>query len=49
MYCPYCYGYKTFKKIKNEYGLEIKGCESCGISVEDFHVKTVNGLWKEIK
>lgn len=49
MYCPYCHGYKKFKKTSCEYGLEIKGCESCGISVYDFHVRTVNSLWKKLK
>ena len=46
MYCPYCMAYKDFKQISLGYGQLVKGCPDCGMTVLDFHVKTVNNLWK---
>ena len=49
LYCPYCCSYKAFKNLTDEYGSTITGCETCEISNDDFHVRTVNNLWKSIK
>lgn len=45
LYCPYCAQYRKFKaRQKNGY-LTYRRCTSCGISNEDFYVKTYNKLW----
>lgn len=46
MWCPYCADWNKFiayhpKVPQSSYGR----CETCAISQEDFHVKTVNKLW----
>lgn len=45
-YCPYCHGYKEFKNVDTGYDGSAKGCPDCGMTVNDFHMKTVNNLWK---
>ena len=49
MYCPYCNAYKQWIHLRLDYGLEIYGCETCGISDQDFNVKTANNLWRTMK
>lgn len=46
LYCPYCATWSTFKRFSY---LESTKCIGCGISVNDFHVKTQNGLWGATK
>lgn len=46
MWCPY--EAKWSKFITNHPLIPMSSyyrCETCGISIEDFHVKTVNKLW----
>jgi hypothetical protein len=45
-YCPYCLGYKEWKTVDLGYGNKEKGCETCGITKNDFNVKSANNLWK---
>ena len=42
-YCPVDGFYTTFKQ-DNFLGLKV--CEHCGISENDWYVRTINGLWK---
>lgn len=44
LYCPYCYDWSHFQKF-NYY--DSHKCISCGISVNDFYVKTYNNLWEK--
>jgi hypothetical protein len=43
LYCPEC-GFHTTFKLDSVFG--IKRCEGCGLSTNDFDVKTCNGLWE---
>lgn len=45
-YCPYCNCYKNWEKIDFGYGLMVKGCGTCGVSEDDFYIKTANNLWR---
>lgn len=45
LWCPYCAAYRTYPG--DEY-LGIARCEICGMSTNDFHVKTFNQLWPHI-
>ena len=45
LYCPEC-GFHT--KYKNDSYLGLKICTYCGISVNDFYVKSCNGLWETV-
>lgn len=45
LYCPYCAQYRKFKAKQMNGYLTYKRCTGCGISDEDFYVKTYNGLW----
>jgi hypothetical protein len=44
-YCPYCHGYKYWGMVDLDYDLKVKGCVDCGMTINDFNIKTVNGLW----
>lgn len=48
LYCPYCHSYKDWVKVDLGYGNTARGCE-CGMTENDFHIKTVNSLWKGSK
>lgn len=45
LYCPYCLQYVEKKAVDLGYGLKVDGCEKCGMTVNDFYMKTANGLW----
>lgn len=45
LYCPYCRDYRKFKPIKKKGYVTYPRCVECGISNEDFYVKTYNNLW----
>lgn len=46
LYCPYCKDWSVFKK--HSY-LDSKKCIGCGISDNDFYVKSDNKLWGSVK
>lgn len=46
LYCPYCNAYKEWGMVDLGYGLKEKGCTDCGMTKNDFYIKTANGLWK---
>lgn len=46
LYCPECGFYNKFSL---DSFLGTKRCDCCGISTNDFDVKTTNGLWETIK
>lgn len=45
-FCSNCHDYKTFTTLLTPYGLDYMGCPECGISTNDFDIKTCNGLWE---
>lgn len=45
LYCPYCESWRIFRIAKDGY----KKCEVCGISINDYHVKNYNALWRDGK
>ena len=49
LFCTHCHDYRKFIKRKNSFDIFYKGCEECGISTNDFDVKTANSLWEKIK
>jgi hypothetical protein len=46
LYCPYCNAYKEWGTVDLRNGLKEKGCTDCGMTKNDFFIKTANGLWK---
>lgn len=50
LWCPYCGGYTEFKRGVKMKALPFKhwvrACTECGITINDFHVKSVNKLWE---
>jgi hypothetical protein len=46
IYCPYCHGYKEIEQVDLGHGLKEKGCKSCGVTENDFNMKTANNLWR---
>lgn len=44
IFCPYCNKYVEQKTFDIGYGLMEKGCEDCGITMKDFHMKRVNNI-----
>jgi Pyruvate/2-oxoacid:ferredoxin oxidoreductase delta subunit len=49
LWCPYCADWKKFGKSKKTPESSYNRCETCNISTEDFHVRTVNMLWGNTK
>lgn len=45
LWCPYCAKWTVFKSLQMNGYMTYRRAECCGISIEDFHVKTVNKLW----
>lgn len=45
LFCTECHDYKKFKNLPDKYGNVLKRCVECGISINDFHIKTANRLW----
>ena len=49
LWCPYCGEWTYFKMFRKlrffPFQSTYRRCVKCGISVEDFWVKTVNKLW----
>lgn len=43
IFCPYCNKYKNIETVDLGHGSKDKGCDSCGITMRDFHMKRVNG------
>lgn len=46
LYCPYCNAYKEWGMVDLDNGLKEKGCIDCGMTKNDFYIKSANGLWK---
>lgn len=46
LYCPYCADWSFFEDFSYFGSLK---CIGCGISINDFYVKTYNGLWDKKK
>lgn len=44
-FCTECHDYKKFRNATDKLGLTMKGCPDCGISENDFDIKTANNLW----
>jgi len=42
IFCPYCNRYKDIETVDLGHGLKEKGCDNCGITMKDFHMKRVN-------
>lgn len=45
LWCPYESKWSKFGSHKDHPSSTLARCLSCGISIEDFHVKTTNRLW----
>lgn len=46
LWCPYCSEYRSF--VKDGF-VGTERCEICGISTNDWHIKTINKLWPSIR
>lgn len=44
-YCPECNDYTAFDRKYGYEGSEAKHCQYCGLSDNDWYVKSLNGLW----
>lgn len=44
-YCPECNDYTDFHKQYGYEGTDAKHCQYCGLSDNDWYVKSLNGLW----
>jgi hypothetical protein len=49
LFCTNCHEYKVFSTIRTRYDDTYHGCSDCGMSVNDFDIKTANGLWERMK
>lgn len=47
LWCPYCAKWSKFKPRNMGSYFSYPRSECCGISTEDFHVKTQNKLWNK--
>jgi hypothetical protein len=47
LWCPYDGSWQLFEPKKKDGYLTYPRCGSCGISTEDWYVKTINGLWED--
>lgn len=45
LFCTECHDYRKFKEIDRGYGAVALCCPVCLMSVNDFYIKTANGLW----
>lgn len=45
LWCCYCGEWRHFKRRQMGGYLTYERCTGCGISIEDYWVKTVNKLW----
>lgn len=45
LWCCYCGDFKKFGKSKKSKDFDYARCESCNISIEDWHIKQLNHLW----
>lgn len=45
LFCTECHDYKQFKKLPWEHGSVFNCCPDCGITTNDFNIKTANELW----
>lgn len=48
LWCPYCATWSKFGVIRGS-GSSYKRSRCCGISTEDFYIKTYNNLWENMK
>ncbi len=46
LFCTECHDYRKFVDVTDRYELTLRCCSECGISVNDFYIKTANGLWE---
>ncbi|MCY9737506.1 hypothetical protein M5X17_27775 [Paenibacillus alvei] len=46
LWCPYCAKWSKYYYHKDYPYSSLTRCQFCCISIEDFHVKTVNHLWE---
>lgn len=46
LFCTNCHDYRVFGKVPHRYDDSYQGCQECGMGVNDFDIKTCNGLWE---
>jgi hypothetical protein len=46
LYCPECNDYTEYSKKYGYEGSDLRHCQYCGLSDNDFNVKSLNGLWE---
>lgn len=46
LWCPYC---NEAREFPYDSYIGVERCQVCGISVRDFHIKTINDLWPKTR
>lgn len=45
LFCTECHEYRVFEDLPSDFGNVATRCPVCTMSVNDFYIKTANGLW----